>query len=185
MTSTAKPGAPSISGAIALCLLFGTASPPSPALSEEVGGPMRSFTLVSAEDIQQWEAEARLEQRSKSIAEPQAAGCASKSSTTAAEAPVIAIVHPEMERAIHSPVDVELSFSASPGSRIVPTTFRVCYVGLFTVDITDRLVGHSTVSGVGLKAYGAALPSGTHRLRLFIADDSHRIGVKDVEFHVD
>jgi hypothetical protein len=142
------------------------------------------FPLVTTADLKQWQKLARSHRIPRQLAEPGAITCSSRGSKPDSVAPVITVVRPDVATAIHSPVDVELRFSTAAGAHIDPNTLLVCYVGLITVDITDRLRGHSTVTEAGLEARGASLPSGNHRLRIILGDSVHRVGVKEVSFHV-
>ena len=47
---------------------------------------------------------------------------------------------------------------------IRPETFRVCYMGFLTMDITQRITDRVAVSPTGIKVTGAQLPSGHHHL---------------------
>ena len=145
-----------------------------------------SFSLVTVKDLERWEKLARLHRIPRKAPEPGGITCSSEPSEPDSSAPVITVVRPDLDGTIRSPVDVELKFSAAAeGARIDPETLHVCYVGLFTVDITDRLAGHSTVTETGLEARGAALPSGTHRLKMVLADSARHIAVKDVTIRID
>ena len=65
---------------------------------------------------------------------------------------------------------IEVSFKPAPGTRIVPSTFRVLY-GLMKIDLTDRLKKHTTVTETGVIVDQAQVPAGQHRLILQVDDD--------------
>jgi hypothetical protein len=165
----------------ALLSLVAAAASMAEGVPDQAAMSVRTFALVSSEDLQRWEQEAR---STRQLRRGATGGCGAKGSPVAETPPAIEIVRPDSSQVVRSPVDIELRFSAAPGAHVVPTTFRVCYLGLLAVDITDRLVGHSALSDTGLQAFGATLPSGNHHLRLVLADDANRIGIKEVSFRV-
>ena len=85
--------------------------------------------------------------------------------------PGIRVVSPNgAGAAVAAPVRIELAFAPKPGTRIVPSSFRVLY-GLLKIDLTERLRKHATVTEDGVVVDRANVPEGQHRLILQVADD--------------
>jgi hypothetical protein len=139
-----------------------------------------TFTLISNEDLAQWTAQSQPQPGTKG-APPSHTPCDAKADTVA---PAIKVITPDIGHPVHAPVNIELGFSPAPGTHVVPSSFRVCYLGFVTIDITDRLVGHSTLTDTGLQANGAMLPNGIYHLRLLLEDDAKRIGKTEITIHV-
>ena len=100
-------------------------------------------------------------------------------------APVIDVVAPDLGGGrLASPLAIELRFRAAADARIDPASFRVFY-GAFKLDITDRLLKAVQVTPLGLRIEQAAIPAGSHRLVVQVADDRARISTKDLRFSVD
>ncbi len=72
-----------------------------------------------------------------------------------ADNPKIKIVAPILERPLLMPIDIDLQFVPVGGAHIKPETFRVCYLGMVTMDITKRITDRVTVSEQGLHVTGA------------------------------
>ena len=83
-----------------------------------------------------------------------------------------------------TPIDIELQFVPVGTTHIRPETFRVCYLGLITMDITKRITDRVTVSEQGLHVTGAQLPHGHHRLVLLVADQRGRLARQEAVFNV-
>jgi hypothetical protein len=106
-------------------------------------------------------------------------------SVTASDAPQINILAPPLSMPLASPLDIEVQFvPASADVAVQAHTFRVCYVGFFTVDITKRITDRVTVSPNGLHISGAQLPHGHHHLVMLISDQCGRIGRRDATFDI-
>jgi hypothetical protein len=101
-----------------------------------------------------------------------------------ADNPQIRIAAPTIEKPLIAPINIDLQFVQAGGARIRPETFRVCYVGLITMDITKRITDRVSVSEQGLHVTGAQLPSGHHRLLLLIADERGRLARREAVFNV-
>ena len=101
-----------------------------------------------------------------------------------ADNPQIRILAPALEKPLLAPIDIDLQFVPVGGSHIRPETFRVCYLGLLTMDITKRITDRVSVSEQGLHVTGAQLPSGHHRLVLLVADQRGRLGRREAVFNV-
>jgi hypothetical protein len=93
-------------------------------------------------------------------------------------APRIEVVAPVETAALRAPLTIRLTFSAAPGGRIDPDSFRALY-GALRLDVTDRIRRHARVDAAGLLAESVAMPAGRHRILLFIADNQGRRGERD------
>ena len=102
-----------------------------------------------------------------------------------ADNPQIRILAPPLGRSLTAPLDIDVQFvptgSAAP---IRPDTFRVCYIGLATMDLTKRITDRVTVSEKGLHLAGVQLPRGRHHLLLLIADRRGRLGRREAVFDI-
>jgi hypothetical protein len=106
-------------------------------------------------------------------------------SVTATDAPQINILAPRLDRPLVSPLDIELQFvPATTDAAVRADTFRVCYVGFLTVDITKRVTDRVTVSPNGVHVSGAQLPHGRHHLVMLISDQDGRIGRRDATLEI-
>jgi hypothetical protein len=100
-------------------------------------------------------------------------------------APTITVVKPDHSAPIKPPVDIDVQFTPYQGSTVNVSTLKILY-GWLKLDITDRILKAPgvQVSAAGLRASGAQLPSGTHKLLIEIADNLGRVGRQPVEFTV-
>jgi hypothetical protein len=78
-----------------------------------------------------------------------------------------------------APLAIDVQFVPTSSAPIRPDTFRVCYIGLVTMDLTKRITDRVTVSEIGLHVTGAQLPRGRHHLLLLIADEHGRLGRRE------
>ncbi len=85
--------------------------------------------------------------------------------------------------AVAAPLRIELVFTPTPGTRIVPSSFRVLY-GLLKIDLTDRLRQHATVTEAGVVVDRAVVPVGQHRLILQVADDKGNTAEQELRIRV-
>jgi hypothetical protein len=100
-------------------------------------------------------------------------------------APTITVVKPDRSAPIQPPVDIDVRFAAAQGATINISTLKILY-GFLKLDVTQRIL-HAPgvqVSSEGLKASGAQLPSGSHKLFIQVADNLGRTGRQPVEFTV-
>jgi len=102
-----------------------------------------------------------------------------------ADNPQIRILAPPLGKPLTAPVDIDLQFVPTGSAPIRPDTFRVCYVGLVTMDLTKRVTDRVAVSEKGLHVTGAQLPRGRHHLLLLIADQRGRLGRREAVFDID
>ena len=100
-------------------------------------------------------------------------------------APVIAVVKPDRSAPIQPPVDIDLRFTPAAGASVNLASLKIMY-GFLKLDITKRILGAPgvEVSAAGLKASGARLPSGSHKLVIELADNLGRTGRQPLEFTV-
>lgn len=84
---------------------------------------------------------------------------------------------------VPAPVRIQVAFKPAPGTRIVPSSFRVLY-GLLKIDLTERLRPHSTVNEEGFLVEGAKVPDGQHRLILQVADDQGNTTEQELRIRV-
>jgi hypothetical protein len=98
--------------------------------------------------------------------------------------PKINILAPALGKPLSAPIDIDLQFVPAESTAIRPETFRVCYVGLLTIDITQRITDHVSVSPTGIKVTGAQLPHGHHHLVMMIGDQQGHFGLQDAVFDI-
>jgi hypothetical protein len=133
------------------------------------------FQLITADEAKQEAkavAEAPPEPRTRSLPIPKPGQ------------PAIRVVTPNVAGAsVEAPVRIEVTFKPAPGTRIVPSTFRVLY-GLMKIDLTDRLKKHATVTETGVVVDQARVPAGQHRLILQVADDQGNTAEQELRLRV-
>jgi hypothetical protein len=169
--------------AIATLLLFlshtSAAAPP--------GGP--TFELFSSSEAAAWNAHTDNDtaaSRTRDLHAPGVPSCHDIPSSAAQNTllPQIKIVAPALGKPLAAPLDIDLQFLPAASASIKPDTFRVCYVGFVTMDITKRITDHVSVSAQGLHVSGAELPRGHHHLVMLIADQQGQIGSRDAIFDI-
>lgn len=97
--------------------------------------------------------------------------------------PRIEVESPSETADLQPPVTIRLRFRPPSGAAIDPDSFRALY-GALRLDVTDRIRRHARVDAAGLLAENVALPAGSHRLVLQIADDQGRRGERDFRLRV-
>lgn len=142
-----------------------------PVFAQAAGG----FDLITAAEARQ-EARAELEAppviRSRQVPTPRP------------NAPGIRVLSPNAPGTpVAAPLRIELAFTPTPGTRIVPSTFRVLY-GLLKIDLTERLRQHATVTESGVVVDRAVVPDGQHRLILQVADDQGNTAEQELRIRV-
>ncbi len=100
-------------------------------------------------------------------------------------APTITVVKPGHSAHLQPPIDIDVHFAPAPGATINISTLKILY-GFLKLDITRRILQAPgvRVSPEGLKASGAQLPRGSHKLLIELADNLGRTGRQPVEFTV-
>jgi hypothetical protein len=101
------------------------------------------------------------------------------------DAPTITVIKPDRSAPIQPPVDIDVHFKAAQGASVNIASLKITY-GFLKLDITKRILDAPgvQVSAAGLKASGAQLPSGSHKLAIEVADNIGRTGRQPFEFTV-
>jgi hypothetical protein len=144
------------------------------ALTAAAGAALRNgFELLSAQEYR------------SELAARHAPGAAFSFKSADIDAPTITVVRPDHTAPIHPPVDIEVRFKAAQGATVNVKTLKITY-GWMNFDVTERILSAPgvQVSPDGLKANGAQLPPGNHKLVIAVADNYGRTGRQPVEFTV-
>ena len=175
------------SGAVmasAVALLLGDVLSAQPSA---MGSPAATFELFSQSEAEAWSNTNPRESTdfsTRDLRDDHSRPTCKSNADNDADNPQIRIVAPALGKPLLAPIDIDLQFVAVGTSHIRPETFRVCYLGLLTMDITKRITDRVAVSEQGLHVSGAQLPSGHHRLVLLIADERGRLGRREAVFNV-
>lgn len=103
----------------------------------------------------------------------------------APDAPKIKVISPNLLKDVFTaPLPIEMEFSAAGDAEIDPTSFKASY-GFLRVDITNRITQSVKVTKSGFSVAEAAIPKGSHRLILQVADTKGRIGESELKFTVE
>jgi hypothetical protein len=148
-----------------------------------------TFDLFTAAEASAWNTKKPAGERSlgapKSLGGPGEVNCHSipAAAPMAGADPQIKLLAPTLGAPLSAPVNIDLQFvpAAAP---IKPETFRVCYLGFLTVDITQRITDRVAVSPTGISVSGAQLPAGHHHLVMLIADSQGHYGHQEVIFDI-
>jgi hypothetical protein len=147
-----------------------------------------TFDLFTPAEAAAWNSKKPGPQRSveRSLGAPGEVSCHSPpaAAATASASPQIKILSPTLDKPLNAPIDIEVQFVPAGTTAIRPETFRVCYVGFLTMDITQRITERVAVSPTGIKVTGAQLPSGHHHLLMLIADQQGRYARQEVIFDI-
>ena len=136
------------------------------------GGAFDLITAAEAQQTAQAELEAPPQIRTRQVVIPKP------------NAPGIRVISPAATgTAVAAPLRLEVAFTPTPGTRIVPSSFRVLY-GLLKIDLTDRLRRHATVTESGVVVDRAVVPDGQHRLILQVADDQGNTAEQELRIRV-
>ena len=157
----------------------------APAAAPASGGA--AFDLVTDSEATAWNSTKPKETadfKTRDLREDNGSPSCRSTADNDADNPKIKIIAPVLEKPLLMPVDIDLQFVPVGGAHIRPETFRVCYLGLITMDITRRITDRVTVSEQGVHVTGAQLPHGHHRLLLLIADQRGRLARHEAEFNV-
>jgi hypothetical protein len=155
--------------------------------TEPVTGANPTFDLFTESEAATWNSAAPKEPTdfaTRDLRDDGSTPTCRSSSNNDADNPQIKVLAPVLEKPLLMPVDIDLLFVQAGTAHIRPDTFRVCYLGLMTMDITKRITDHVTVSEKGLHVSGALLPRGNHRLLLLVADERGRLARREALFHV-
>ncbi len=151
--------------------------------------PGGTFDLFTAAEASAWNTKRPASERgleNRSLTAPGEVNChsAPPASATMGSAPQIKILSPSLGQPLNAPVDIDVQFVPAGTTAIRPETFKVCYVGFLTMDITQRITERVAVSPAGIRVTGAQLPSGHHHLLMLIGDQQGRYGRQDVTIDV-
>jgi hypothetical protein len=160
------------------------AAPPGTAV-----GVSTTFDLFTASEVNAWNTVSPKDSRefsARDLGPPGVLSCHSTPDSTAppAENPQIKILAPALGKPLSAPIDIDLQFVPAGTTAIRPETFRVCYMGFLTIDITKRITDRIAVSAQGLHVSGAQLPKGHHHLMMLIADQLGRLGRSEATFDI-
>jgi hypothetical protein len=95
----------------------------------------------------------------------------------------IRILVPTPQGMVAAPLRIELAFDTPPGTRVVPSTFRVLY-GVLKIDLTERLRRFATITERGVVVDQAVVPDGLHRLFLQVADEKGNVAEQELRLRV-
>lgn len=155
--------------------------------SAAMAQPVRKAPPPAFELITQAEASRERDVRAKSEASdlPEVRSRSLPGAAGAPTQPVLSIrvVAPTPQAAVTAPLRIELAFETPPGTRVVPSTFRVLY-GVLKIDLTERLRRFSTISERGVVVDQAVVPDGLHRLFLQVADDKGNVAEQELRLRV-
>ena len=146
-----------------------------------------TFELVTESEAQNWTTVGPKEPtdfETRDLSEDNGRPTCRSTANNDADNPQIKIIEPTIERPLIAPIDIDLKFIQAGSAPIRPETFRVCYVGLVTMDITKRITDRVAVSPQGLRVTGAQLPRGHHRLLLLVADQRGRLARGEAVFNI-
>jgi len=165
--------------------LIGTASAVEPPVAPAAA--KNTFDLFTANEAATWNAAQPrgLEDfRTRDLGEDNAAPTCRSTPDNQAENPAIKILAPALDKPLAAPIDINLQFVPTTNAPIRPETFRVCYLGLVTMDITKRVTDRVAVTAQGIHVTGANLPSGRHKLLLIVADERGRLARNEADFYI-
>lgn len=136
------------------------------------GGGFELITAAEAQQTAKAEIDAPREVRTRQMVAPRP------------DAPAIRVISPPpSSTTVAAPLRIELAFTSKPGTRIVPSSFRVLY-GLLKIDLTERLRKHATVTEGGVVIDRAIVPEGQHRLLLQVGDDQGNTAEQELRIRV-
>lgn len=99
--------------------------------------------------------------------------------------PRIKVLSPDLVKDVFTaPLPIELKFTSAGDAEIDPASFKASY-GFMRIDITKRITQSVKVSKSGFSIAEAAIPKGSHRLLLQVADTKGRVGETDLRFTVE
>jgi hypothetical protein len=146
-----------------------------------------TFDLVSESEAAAWNAAQPKEPQdfsTRDLRDDHSAPTCHSTPDNDADNPQIRILAPPLGRPLTAPLDMDVQFVPTGSAPIRPDTFRVCYIGLVTMDLTKRITDRVTVSEKGLHLSGAQLPRGRHHLLLLVADRRGRLGRREAVFDI-
>jgi hypothetical protein len=147
-----------------------------------------AFVLFTESEATAWNTTQPKESRdfsTRDLRDDNAAPTCRSTPNNDADNPQIRIITPTLGKTLTPPLDIELMFVPTGSTAIRPDTFRVCYMGLVTMDITKRITDRVPVSDKGLRVNGAQLPHGQHRLVMLVADERGRLARREAVFDIE
>ena len=142
------------------------------AAQAQAGGAFDLITAAEAQQTAKAELDAPPEIRTRQVVIPKP------------NAPGIRVISPTAAATtVAAPLRIEVAFTPTPGTRIVPSSFRGLY-GLLKIDLTDRLRRHATITESGVVVDRAVVPDGQHRLILQVADDQGNTAEQELRIRV-
>ena len=95
--------------------------------------------------------------------------------------PIIEVQKPVAGSPLNAPIEIRVTFT--PRSHPIDlSSLEVELVKFINIDITDRVVDYTTVQGIQLKEVN--IPSGSHRIRIILADTTGAVSTRDFLFEV-
>lgn len=82
--------------------------------------------------------------------------------------PSVKLASPEADTSVASPIDFKVNFEARGEGKIDPSSVKVIYMKSPFVDLTPRLKG--AISSTGIDFAKADVPPGTHTIRVTVKD---------------
>jgi hypothetical protein len=174
-------------GFIGSAALIGTAAAVEPPASPTATANAATFDLFTANEAKTWNATQPPgldDFRTRESSDDGSAPTCHSTPDNEADNPTIRILEPALDKPLATPLDINLQFVPTNGAPIRPETFRVCYLGLITMDITKRITDRAAVTAQGIHVTGAKLPSGRHKLLLIVADEHGRLARHEADFYI-
>lgn len=97
--------------------------------------------------------------------------------------PKIDVLRPGDGNKFVSPVDIHITFVPTEGAEIDLETLEIKY-GALGLNVTDRVTGNAEVTERGIRSEGAMLPTGKHKLTVYIGDTLGRVGKRRFTFTI-
>lgn len=95
--------------------------------------------------------------------------------------PIIEVQMPVAGSPLNAPIEIRVTFTPR-NHPIDLSTLEVELVKFINIDITDRVLEYTTEQGIQLQE--ANIPSGSHRIRITLADSTGITGTQDFLFEV-
>src|SRR5258708_20279874 len=108
-----------------------------------------TFDLVSESEAATWNAVQPKESKdfsTRDLRDDNSAPTCHSTPDNDADNPQIRILAPPLGRPLTAPLDMDVQFVPTSSAPIVPNTFRVCYMGMVTMDLTKRITHPAPVS---------------------------------------
>lgn len=96
--------------------------------------------------------------------------------------PAIEVISPKNGQALKGAVPINVRFLKKAGTEIDLATFKVEYLKFITIDLTPRVRQYVTRDGINVPE--TKLPSGTHRIRMSVGDNTGMVTRQIFAFEV-